>query len=99
MPELSYIRLGTEGWKYKVEEVEEALRLVFVHKDILVNGSHAELRVVDRLPLPFIRDIDHLYHFHDVVVSELGDVLFLKRLFDAFLDLIKAELPVTLLVK
>ena len=99
MPELSYIRLGTEGWKYKVEEVEEALRLVFVHKDILVNGSHAELRVVDRLPLPFIRDIDHLYHFHDVVVSELGGVLFLKRLFDSFLDLIKAELPVTLLVK
>ena len=79
--------------------MKEALRLVFVHEDILVNGSHAELRVVDRLLLPFIRDVDHLYHFNDVVVSELGCVLFPKRSFDTFLDLIKAELPVTLLVK
>jgi hypothetical protein len=79
--------------------VEEALRLVFVHENVLVDGGHAELRVVDRLLLPVIRDVDHLYHFHDAVVSELGGVLFPKVSFDAFLDLIKAELPVTLLVK
>lgn len=99
MPELSYIRLGTEDYEYKVEEVEEALRLVFVHEDVLVDGSHTELRVINRLLLPVIRDVDHLYHFHDAVVSELGGVLFPKVSFDAFLDLIKAELPVTLLVK
>ena len=79
--------------------MEETLRLVFVHEDVLVDGCHTELRVVDRLLAPFIRDIDHLDHFHDVVVGELGAVHFPKVSLDAFLDLIGAELPITFLVK
>ena len=57
--------------------MEEALGLVFVHEDVLIDGGHTELRVVDPLLLPVIRDVDHLYHFHNVVVSELGAVPFL----------------------
>ena len=70
--------------------MEEALRLVFVHEDVLIDGSHTELRVVYRLPAPFIRDVDHLYHFHDLVVGELDVVLFRKVFinFEAFLDLL-----------
>ena len=83
--------------------MEEALRLVFVHEDVLVDSGHTELRVVDRfvlLALLVIRDIDidHLYHFHDVFVGELGDVLFPKVSLDIFLDLVGAELSITLLV-
>ena len=79
--------------------MEEAHSLVFVHENVLVDGGHTELRVVDRLLAPFVWDVDHLYHFHDVVVGELGAVHFPKVSLDAFLDLIGTKLPITFLVK